>query len=439
MAQLSKEDAKSIMKKAISFSKAEHIEVNLGGSSEGNIRYARNSVSTSGQNSDISLQVSSSYGKKNGITTINEFDDASLEKVVRRAEELAKLAPENPEFMEPLEPQGDYGESKTFYQSTADISPEYRAEAANASIQPAKKNDITAAGYLNNRSGFSAMMNSKGLEAYNKYSNVNLTITMRTNDGTGSGWARRTANDVNRFDAKEASEIAMEKALMSKNPKGIEPGKYTVILEPDAVWGLLSRLVYGMDARSADEGRSFYSKKGGGNKVGEKIVDEKVNIYTDPYHELVPGATWDGNGTPLSKTDWIKNGVVQNMSYDRYWAQKNNKKVLPMAGSVVMDGGAPSIEDLIKDTKRGILVTNLWYIRTVDPQTILNTGLTRDGTFFIENGKIKFPIKNFRFNESPVIMLNNLETLGQQRRVGGNLIPAMKLRDFTFTSTSDAI
>lgn len=439
MSILSKDDAQRIMQKAISFSKADHIEVNLGGNDSGNIRYARNSVSTSGHRSNISLQVQSNFGKKSGVTTINEFDDASLEKVVRRSEELAKLAPENPEFMEPQGSQGEYAESKTFYESTANIQPEYRADVADASIRPAKENDITAAGFLNDSAGFSAMMNSKGLVAYNKSSNINLTITMRTNDGTGSGWANRTANDVNMFDPQEASQIAIEKSLMSKNPKAIEPGKYTVILEPDAVWGLLNRLVFSMGARRADEGRSFLSKKGGGNKIGEKIVDEKVNIYSDPFNEIVPGGTWDGNGTPISRTDWVKGGVVENLSYSRFWAEKNNRKPLPLSGSVVMDGGNASIDELIKSTKRGILVTNLWYIRSVDPQTLLHTGLTRDGTFFIENGKIKFPVKNFRFNESPLIMLNNLETLGQQRRVGNALIPTLKIRDFTFTSLSDAI
>jgi predicted Zn-dependent protease len=197
----------------------------------------------------------------------------------------------------------------------------------------------------------------------------------------------------------------------------------------------------------ADEGRSFLSKKGGGTKLGEKLVDERVNIYTDPWNEEVPTANQAG-GLPRKRMDLIKGGVVSNLFYDRYWAQQKGVEPTPFPGNRIMEGGSASIEDMIKDTKKGVLVTRFWYIRAVDPQTLLYTGLTRDGSFYIENGKIKHPIKNFRFNESPIIMLNNLETLGKQMRVasgggpgggGSALIPAMKIRDFTFSSLSDAV
>jgi predicted Zn-dependent protease len=448
MAIISKEDAKKILEKVIGFSKTDGIEANLNGNDGGNIRYARNSVSTSGEDSNVNLSVQSYVGKKVGTATINEFDDASLEKVVRRAEELAKLAPENPEFMEPL-PQQTYGaEAKTFIESTAKITPDYRAQAAADSILPASKKEITAAGFLEDSRGFSSLMNNKGAFAYNKSTGVDFTVTMRSNDGTGSGWVARNFNDVSKLNTAEASAIAMEKALQSRNAKAIEPGKYTVILEPNAASDLLSLMLFSMNARQADEGRSFLSKKGGGTKLNEKIVDERVNIYTDPWNEEVPVGNWAGNGLARKKMDLIKNGVVANMIYDRYWASQKNAEPTPFPGNRIMDGGTASIEDMIKDTKKGVLVTRFWYIRPVDPQTLLYTGLTRDGTFYIENGKIKHPIKNFRFNESPVIMLNNLETLGKQMRVasgggpgggGSSLIPAMKIRDFTFSSLSDAV
>jgi predicted Zn-dependent protease len=447
MAILSKEEAKSILEKVVSFSKADGCEVNLNGANGGNIRYARNSVSTAGEESNVGLAVESYFGKKSGTATINEFDDASLEKVVRRSEELAQLAPENPEYMEPLSQQ-EYGEpSKTFIEATAGITPEYRAKVAADSINPASKEDITAAGFLEDRSGFSAMMNSKGLFAYNQATNVDFTVTMRTNDGTGSGWVERNFNDVSKLNAGEASKIAIDKALMSKNAKAIEPGKYTVILEPSAASDLIGLMFFGMNARTADEGRSFMSKKGGGTKLGEKIVDERINIYTDPWHAEVPASTWTGNGLPRKKMDIIKDGVVQNLFYDRYWASQKNVEPTAFPGNRIMVGGSASLEDMIKDTKKGVLVTRFWYIRAVDPQTLLYTGLTRDGTFYIENGKIKHPIKNFRFNESPIIMLNNLEQLGTHMRVSGGgpgggagtLMPYMKVRDFTFTSLSDAV
>lgn len=446
MAILSKEEAKRILEKVISFSKADGIEANLNGSDNGNIRYARNSVSTSGEDSNISLAVQTYYGKKSGSATINEFDDASLEKVVRRAEELARLAPENPEFMEPLSQQ-TYLESKTWSESTAKITPEYRAQAAADSISPASKKDITAAGYLEDNKGFASMMNSKGLFAYNQSTSVDFTVTMRSNDGTGSGWVARNFNDVSKLNTAEASAIAMEKALQSRNAKAIEPGKYTVILEPSAAGDLINLMLSNMNARQADEGRSYLSKKGGGTKLGEKIVDERINIYTDPLNEESPASPWMGNGMARKKMDLIRGGVVKNLIYDRYWASQKNVEPVPFPGNRIVEGGSASLEDMIKDTKKGVLVTRFWYIRPVDPQTLLYTGLTRDGTFYIENGKIKHPIKNFRFNESPVIMLNNLEQLGKQMRVGvggfggggSALIPYMKIRDFTFTSLSDAV
>jgi predicted Zn-dependent protease len=381
--------------------------------------------------------VQSSFGKKSGTATIDEFDDESLEKVVRRAEELAQLSPENPEFMAPMGPQ-TYDEPVSFVEATAKITPEFRAEVANKSITPAAAKDVTAAGFLNDSAGFNAILNSKGLFAYNKSTSMDFTVTMRTNDGTGSGWVTRDYNDVSKFDAAAASNVAIEKAIMSMEAKAIEPGKYTVILEPAAASDLLGNMASALDARTADEGRSFMSKEGG-TKLGDKIVDERVNIYSDPLHPDVPTATWNGDGQALKKTKWIENGVVKNLAYSRYWAEQKGVDAVPYPSNIIMEGGTASLEDLIRDTKKGILVTRLWYIRSVDPQTLLFTGLTRDGTFYIENGKIKYPVKNFRFNESPIIMLNNLETLGKQVRVDGNLIPYMKVRDFTFTSLSDAV
>ncbi|CAD5252523.1 MULTISPECIES: TldD/PmbA family protein [Imperialibacter] len=438
MAIFSKDEARAILEKVMKFSKADACEANLNGSNGGNIRYARNTVSTAGENSDVTLVVQSNFGKKSGTATVNEFDDASLEKVVRRSEELAQLAPENPEFMGPLEQQ-TYGESKTYAEATAKITPEYRAQAAANSINPAAAKDVTAAGFLEDSYGFASMMNTKGLFAYNRSTNVNFTVTMRTNDGLGSGWATRDYNDVSKLDTAEASKIAIEKAVKSSTAKAIEPGKYTVILEPAAASDLLQNMLFSMGARQADEGRSFLAKKGGGTKLGEKIVDERVNIYTDPFNTEVPASPWTQDGQARKKMDILKNGVVSNMFYDRYWAEKQGVAPVPFPGNAIMEGGTASLEDMIKDTKKGILVTRFWYIRTVDPQTLLYTGLTRDGTFYIENGKIAYPVKNFRFNESPVIMLNNLETLGKQVRTDGNLIPYMKIRDFTFSSLSDAV
>ena len=444
MAILSKDEAQKLLQKVLAYSKADECEAALNGSEGGNIRYARNAVSTAGDISRLSLSVSSSYGKKTGTATIDEFDDASLEKVVRRSEELAQLSPENPEYMPLLGPQ-TYSDSITYVPATAAITPDTRAEAVGKSIQVSKSANLEAAGYLENSTEFNSLMNSKGLFAYNKGTDVVFTITTRNQEGTGSGYAARGFNDISKLDTYTATKVATTKANGSVGARAIEPGKYTVILEPVAAAYMLENLFFGLDARNADEGRSFMSKPGGGNRIGEQLMDPKVTIYSDPFNPDLPSATWSRDGQPLQKINWIEKGVVKNLSYSRFWAQKKNVQPVPFPGNIIMEGGDASLEELIKSTEKGILVSRMWYIRMVDPQTLLLTGLTRDGTFYIENGEVKFPIKNFRFNESPVIMLNNVEALGKPERsisvesYRSYLVPPMKIRDFTFSSLSDAV
>ncbi|MGN6211399.1 TldD/PmbA family protein [Parafilimonas sp.] len=444
MAILTQDEAKTILQKVIGFSKADECSAGLGGSEGGNIRYALNAVSTAGDESTLSLAVTSTFGKKSGTASINEFDDASLEKVVRRAEELAQFAPDNPEYMPLLGPQ-TFKESIEYIPSTAAITPGKRAEAVAKSIEVSKAANLQAAGYIENSTAFGAVMNSKGLFAYDKSTDVDFSVTLRNPEGTGSGYAARGFNDVDKLDTYTATKIAAAKANGSVGAKAIEPGKYTVILEPLAAAYLLERLFFALDARSADEGRSCMTKPGGGNRIGEKLLDERVTIYSDPFNTELPGSTWNREGQSLEKTTWVENGVVKNLMYSRYWAEQKGVKPVPMGPNFIIAGGDASIEDLIKSTEKGVLVTRFWYIRSVDPQTLLHTGLTRDGTFYIENGEIKYPIKNFRFNESPIIMLNNLEALGRAERTisvesfRSYLMPPMKIRDFTFSSLSDAV
>ena len=445
MAILSKEEAQALLKKVLSYSKADECEVGLNGRDGGNIRTALNQVSTAGEISTLNLSVSSTFGKKTGSASINEFDDASLEKTVRRAEELAQLAPENREHVPLLgAPATPFAESVEYNENTAAMTPESRAELMAKSLEVTKQANLIAAGFLENTTGFNAVMNSKGLFAYNKSTDVIFTVTTRNHDGTGSGYAARGFTDVKKLDTYAATKIAASNANGSVGAKAIEPGKYTVILTPTAAAYMMESM-FRFDARSAEEGRSFLSKKGGGTRLGEKLVDEKVNIYSDPFYAELPGSTWDRDGLPLEKTYWIQNGVVKNLSYQRYWAEKKGVKPMPGPSNIIMDGGDTTLEEMIKSTERGILVNRLWYIRSVDPQSLLLTGLTRDGTFYIENGKIKFPVKNFRFNESPVIMLNNVEALGKPERAvsvesyRSYMIPTMKIRDFTFSSLSDAV
>ncbi|NKF24478.1 TldD/PmbA family protein [Solimonas marina] len=437
-------DAKALLDKVIKMSKADQCTASLNGSTEGNIRFARNSVSTSGLVHNAELVIEVAYGKRVGTATVNQFDDASLLRGVRRAEELAKLAPENPEFMPAIDKQ-KYVATDTFRKSTAAITPAYRASVAAACIEPCKKDKLVAAGFLLDGQRMSAIANSKGNFGYQVETSSDFTCTVRTADGTGSGWVGRNVADVDDFHPSSEIQIAMQKARDSSGARALEPGRYTVVLEPAATIGLLARMMNGFDARQADEGRSFLTKKGGGNKLGEQVFDERVSIYADPADPAAPVIPWDEDGLPREKVTIVDKGVVKYLQYSRYWAKLKKQQALGMPGNIIMLGGDKSTMDLVKSTKKGILVTRTWYIRMVDPQTVLLTGLTRDGTFYIENGELKYPIKNFRFNESPVIMLNNVEEFGKPERVSDvespflMVIPPMKLREFTFSSLSDAV
>jgi predicted Zn-dependent protease len=232
------------------------------------------------------------------------------------------------------------------------------------------------------------------------------------------------------------------------HPVAIEPGRYTVVFEPTAVGNLVQFITRAFNARAADEGRSFFSLPGGKNKIGQKVVDERVTIVSDPFDADVAGSPFSGDGSPTQRVVWIENGVVRNLDYDRYWAQKQGRTPTGSGGSIRMSGGTSSLNDLISSTQRGLLVTRFWYLRPTDQRTISYTGLTRDGTFLIENGKITKPVKNLRFNDSPIFMLNNLEGMGVPERVsaseGGEpgqaiMVPPIKVRDFNFTSLSDAV
>ncbi|MGW8390059.1 TldD/PmbA family protein [Pseudoduganella sp. HUAS MS19] len=442
---LNQEETKRISDKVMALSKADECIVTINGSRTGNIRYARNAVSTAGLVENTQLSVSVAFGKKQGTAVVNEFDDKSLAKAVQRAEELARLAPENPEFM-PTPDKQAFKASNTFSKSTDAIDPEYRAQVAAYSIEACRKKGLVAAGFFTDQSSFETVANSRGVFGHQWQTGIDFTCTVRTEDGRGSGWVRRDAQDVARFDPRAAAEVAMEKAIRSAQAKALEPGRYTVILEPAATSDLLAFMFNGFDARSADEGRSFLAKKGGGNRMGDKLFDEQVNVWADPWDKDIPVLPWD-NQTLLARErmDIIKNGKIASLNYSPFWGKKQGKRAVGQPGNIIMAGGSKPTEELIASTKKGILVTRTWYIRMVDPQTVLLTGLTRDGTFYIENGKIKHPVKNFRFNESPVTMLNNIEELGRPEVLAGDesqfqlLIPAMKVRDFNFTSLSDAV
>jgi predicted Zn-dependent protease len=442
---MSRERAEEIIKKINSFSKADEVSTNLFSGYQTDVRFAANQMSTSGAVMVGGVGIQSTIGKKHAVATTNDLSDESLKAVVAKSEALAKLSPDDPEVMPGLGPQ-QYVPVNGYFDSTANLTPEARARAALTALEPARKaGNIKAAGFIIVQAGSNALGNSKGLFAYNRSTNANYTLTVRTDDGTGSGWVGAEHPDWTQINFTQLANQAIEKAKLSQNPVAIEPGRYTVILEPQAVGDLVQLMGGSLAARSADEGRSAFTKQGGGNKIGEKIVDSRVTIFSDPQDPQLLAQPFDGQGLPLSRQVWVENGVLKQLFYSRFWAQKQGKQPTGGPNSIKMVGGTTSIDEMIKSTPRGILVTRLWYLRQVDPRTILYTGLTRDGTFLIENGKISKAIKNFRFNESPLFLLNNIEAIGPAVRIGGTeqggpvVMPAIKAKDFNFTSLSDAV
>jgi len=443
MALFTEPEARETIARIIAKSKAETCSVFIGADDTGNVRFARNAVSTSGSTTNRRLFVTSSYGKKSGSASGNAFDDETVERVVRASEELARLAPDDPEAMPPLGAQ-QLAPGTAWADTTASLNGERRADAARSGIEAAKANDCVAAGFLNHTAAVSATGNSAGLFAYHRETSSDYTVTMRTPDGTGSGFGTTNSFDIARMDVAAASQRAARKALASRGARAIEPGKYTVILEPAASIDLLQYLLFDLDARGADEGRNSMAKPGG-TRLGEKLFDPRVTIISDPAHPLAPARTWDGEGRPLQRSTWIANGVVERFYYSRYWAEKQKREPTPFPANFIMSGGTKTLDQMIAETERGVLITRTWYIRGVDPQTLLFTGLTRDGTFFIENGRILHAVKNMRFNESPIVMLNNIDELGLPERVSNaetylpSVVPPMRIRDFTFSSLSDAV
>ena len=456
-ALLTRADCEALTRKILGLATADETRVSIASSKAGNMRFAVNQASTSGDSFDTTITVRSVFGKRAATSTTNSRDDASLKAVVERAEALAKLAPEDPELLPELGPQ-TYRQAGGWSDDTAALTAAQRASAVNAITSVSKDAGLVSTGFLEVDVSANSVGNSKGLFAYNRQTTVALTTTVRTPDGTGSGWAGTQANDFSKIDAGSLGRRAVDKARRSTNAVAIEPGRYMVILEPTAAANIVQLIAGSLSARQADEGRSFFSKQGGGNKIGMKVVDERVTILSDPYDPETPGAPFSGDGLPTPRRVWIENGVVKNLQYDRYWAQQ--KGVEPTGGGggfgggggggggLRMLGGTATLEEMIASTQRGILCTRFWYIRGVDQRTILFTGLTRDGTFLIENGKVTRPIKNMRWNESPIFVLNNLEMLGRPERVSSSesgsagapvIMPPIKARDFNFTSASDAV
>lgn len=442
---LTEKEAKKFLENVIQYSKADSVSLTLNGFNNYNLRFALNSLSTNGVADGLGLSITSNIGKKTGSVRLDNFEGDSIKKAVEKSEHIARLSPDNKEFMPPLEPQ-QYLKGVNFSKDTESVSLKERAELVKPVIDKSISSDLKSAGYFDDNVEFHAILNSNGLFAYNLGSLTGFSCTSRTKDGTGSSRVQTQNINVRALKTKYLGERVTERAVLSANPKELKPGKYTVILEPAAAADMVTYCTYFMDSRAADEGRSFFSKPGGGNKISEDLVNSNVTIYSDPIDEKAPGIPFTHDGYPREKMFWFEKGVLKNLARSRFWAQKTGQPVVPYYANLIMEGTNKTLDEMIASTDKGILVTRFWYIRSVDPRTVLLTGLTRDGVFEITNGKITGAVKNFRFNDSPVNVLKNVIEIGKAENAVGSetgdlqiFVPPLKVKDFYFSSLSDAI
>ena len=461
---LTRDEAQKLAQKVIGLSTFPECQVTITSSEQAYTRFANNGITTASLNLRHTVSIAVSRDGRSGVMTVNDQDDTSLKAAVRKAEELAAIAPANPERLAPLGPQ-NYPTVDDFDERTAAARSPEMIPHIKTIIDSAVKQKQVAAGLIERSLHVNAVANKAGLFGYHKSADSQLTTTFRMPDGSSSGWAGQPSTRISEIDSAKLAATAGEKCARWKNPQKLDPGNYTVVLEPTAAADIVRLMAGAFNARTTEEGRTFLSKRGGGTLLGEKVFPEFVTLRSDPFDPRQPSSPWTGDLLPTRAITWVDKGVVANLAYDRYWAEKTGKQPTPGGGGagggrggggggggfgggaqtgLILEGGDATLDQLIAGVERGLLVTHFWYIRFVNQQTLQHTGLTRDGLFLIENGKITTPVMNFRFLESPVRLLKNTKRIGQAVRVrgleGGMMIsPALVATDFPLPSISDAI
>ncbi len=456
---LDRNQAADIFAKIKRYSSADEVEVLFYGGKTALTRFANNTIHQNVAEENYGASVRTVFGGRTARATTNKLDDESLQRVVQASESLARVQHPDPELL-PVPASG--GESdgpvpSRYFEQTAAITPDDRAQAVGKIVKVADKHKLTTAGIFSTAETIEGIFNSRGLCDWHTQTSSEISVTMLESDS--SGWQKANSPNVAHLDPEILGQIAAEKAFSSANPREIPPGKYTVILEPAAVLDMVGFMFWDFGGLAILDQRSFLT-----NRVGTKIFGGNINVWDDVSHPLQSGSPFDGEGVRRQRVQLIENGVVNRLVYARASAEKmrlseHKDKVGIIAptghgfplpnemGEAPMNivFGAPaetkSLEQMIAGTDRGILVTRLWYIREVDPYEKILTGMTRDGTFYIEEGKVRHGIRNFRFNESLVHMLSSVEEMGQPLRASGEesfdmVVPAMKVRDFNFTEVT---
>jgi len=437
-------ELRRIAEKIFKLSEADETEVDVSAVTSALTRFANNTIHQNVAEQGLTISVRAVVDGRTARASTNKTDDESLRRVTSAALDLARVQPRNPDLLPMLGPQ-KLAKIDRFVAQTAAATPADRARAVTSVCQMAEKNKQTAAGIFSTGLAEIALANSRGLFEYYADTRAEFSVTVLEKDS--SGWAKATSSRIGDIDPEALARRASEKSASSRAPREIPAGRYTTILEPAAVLDLVGFLFYDFAATCVADQRSCFT-----GRMGQKLFGENISIWDDVYHPLQLGPPFDGEGVPRKKVALVERGVPVNLVYSRASAKKATSKPtghgfsLPTEDgeapfNLVFAGGSASTEEMIGSTERGLLVTRLWYIREVDPYQKILTGMTRDGTFLVENGRVTGAVRNFRFNQSIIEMLSNVGMLGPAVRASGEesfdmVVPAMKVRDFHFSEVT---
>jgi predicted Zn-dependent protease len=440
----SPEELAALARAALKACPAKEVEVAVRARAAGNVRFAANGVSTAGSSERISITITAAYGPRSASATTEDPSPDGLARAGRSASDLAKLVPPSPERLPPVKPQS-YPRTNGWDATTAAAPPERRAKLAADALDAAKSAGLVAAGFVEDEERIEVFVNSAGAAGVWKGTATDFSTTLRTPDGKQSGWAGASAVKASDIDAAALAGRAAEKAARWKAPVELPPGRYPAVLESAALFPLVQYLHDALDRRRADEGRSAFSAAGGGTRLGEPLFAESLSLVSDPADKKVPASPIAEDGLAAQKLVAIEDGKLVSLVTSRYWAKEKKLAPTPIAGNWVLSAATPAedLDALIAGVAgRGVLVTRIWYVRMLSPKELTVTGLTRDATFLIEDGRIGAPIKNFRINQSVLDLLRDVEAATAPELVHDGVltaVPAVRVKALGFSSVSDAV
>ncbi len=454
---LSPEQCKDIVYKASKFiNNGGGINVGLFSHWRGNTRWSRNEIISSGDDRANSISIGRDINGANAFVTVSNFSDSELKRAVEIAERRLQLKMESP--VAPAMPSLPLERAEipaVWFDSTVNLDEDRRADIYHELTRSIEANNMVSAGYLQVNASvvdLSDRLENSGRRNH-RHTESQLSITVRTPDGTGSGWAGLSWSDWDRIDGHKIASIALDKCMKSRNAVVIEPGRYIVVLEPQATHDIVKPLFDPkiMDRRKAENPRmsTIYTLNKGASKIGLRLFDSRLKVSTDPYHPNASYYPYRQNGELIRPATWVEEGVLKELAYSLDYGIQTLRKNQGLVGSrsYLMEGIGSntnsSVGNMVSNTERGLLVTRFHITTILDEMTMMTSGLTRDGLWLIEKGKISKPVKNLRFTESPLFMLNNILEYGVPTRVfnPGNpvMVPAIRAQDFSFTATADAI